>query len=170
VAGFFLVVVNDAIRDPRPVGRRPNESAADAVRDAVAPPAQTVRPTGSKVESRTAEIRLKLGTVTRESLAVAVMDLSPILDSVEQAEGVAFAGLLGLDVLGTYEAIVDLQNRQLYLRNTPAEDRAALHGRWRAIGVVHHGRGRDDLRVKAAQVEVSGGRFAPTRGRSAGRV
>jgi uncharacterized protein (TIGR03067 family) len=74
-------------------------------------------------------------------------------------EGVEFAGLLGTDFLGTHEAIIDLRNRRLYLRDTAAEDRAALQGRWRAIGVGHHGRSRDDERIKKALFEVNGARL-----------
>jgi uncharacterized protein (TIGR03067 family) len=123
------------------------------------PPVQTTLANGSKVESRPAQVCLKVGAVARDPFPVAVMDLSAILDGLQQTEGVEFAGLLGADFLGTHEAIIDLRNRRLYLRDSPVVDRAALQGPWRATGAVHHGRARDDVRVKAARVEVNGAQF-----------
>src|SRR5438067_10866515 len=123
------------------------------------PPVRAVLPNGSKAESRAANVGLRVGDITREPFPVAVMDLSAILDALRQAEGVEFAGLLGADFLGTQDAIIDLRNRQLHLRDTPAEDRATLQGRRRAAGMVYHGRVLDDERMKQARFEVIRNRF-----------
>jgi uncharacterized protein (TIGR03067 family) len=123
------------------------------------PPVQAFFADGRKTEYRPAEVNLKLGTMTWDAFPVAVMDVSPVLAGLQKVEGVEFAGLLGVDFLGTHDAIIDIRNRRLYLRDTPAEDRAALQGRWRATEVVHHGRARDDARIKEARVEVSGAQF-----------
>ena len=115
---------------------------------------------GIKSEVRASEINLKIGNLTIDSFVIGVMDLTAIFDLDKKVEGLEFAGLLGTDFLARYDALIDYRSRRLYFRDTPAKERAALQGNWRATGFVHHGLVRDDHDyVKGCRVVVKENTF-----------